>query len=680
MKNKKKLILFLIIALTVFILGIFLFFALTHEDKNTSLNFLDKQWIDSNKNKRFDFSIVPNIPIYSYDGEGIFLDFVSDLESVTGLEFNKISEVYGKESNSSYGFKIIDEAEDDDILIYEDNYVLLTNSDKRFESISEISNMTVGILGSEATTIDFYLKGASVSYKTFDTVDELFVAILGDAEVGPSVDAIIIPKTIYLDKILKNDKLTVSYNITEMSKKYVLSLGDNSKLNDILTKYFNKWKEDNYSDKYNEHLSSIYFKLSNIGDKQKADFRAKNYVYGYVLNAPFDMSDAGINHSIVNNFASFAGIDVNFQKYSSYSDLVSAFNENNVDFMFNNLTDFEYKMDILKTVSNYDERVVVLGRKNNNIVINSVNSLFKYNVGVVDDSAIKYYFESQNFEVNDYKNIEALANQSKDNDLIVVDYYSYKYYLDKLFDDYDVKYDFYLGNDYNFIVRNINDNALFFNLFDFYLSFLNDKSILNQYYNGIYETPVRKANTNILLVVAVIAIIVLIGLIVLLVVSNIQSSKALSKTDKLKYIDLLTSLKNRNYLNDNIEKWDSSEVYPQAIIVADLNNIKYINDNYGHSEGDNLIKEAANILIKNQINNSEIMRTNGNEFLIYLVGYDEKQISNYVKKLNKEFKELAHGFGIAIGYSIITDAIKTVDDAINEATLEMRSIKEEANN
>ena len=35
---------------------------------------------------------------------------------------------------------------------------------------------------------------------------------------------------------------------------------------------------------------------------------------------------------------------------------------------------------------------------------------------------------------------------------------------------------------------------------------------------------------------------------------------------------------------------------------------------------------------------------------------------------------------MAIGYSIITDGIKTIDDAINEATLDMRNNKEELNN
>ena len=64
----------------------------------------------------------------------------------------------------------------------------------------------------------------------------------------------------------------------------------------------------------------------------------------------------------------------------------------------------------------------------------------------------------------------------------------------------------------------------------------------------------------------------------------------------------------------------------------------------------------------------------------YLVEYDEKQIVSYIKKLNKEFKELSHGFGAAIGYSMITDAIKTIDDAVNEATLDMKNNKEELNN
>ena len=153
--------------------------------------------------------------------------------------------------------------------------------------------------------------------------------------------------------------------------------------------------------------------------------------------------------------------------------------------------------------------------------------------------------------------------------------------------------------------------------------------------------------------------------------------KKIKINDRHKYTDMLTSLKNRNYLNLKMKEWEDCEVFPQSIIVIDLNNVKYVNDNYGHEEGDQLIIKAAGILVNTQLENSEIIRTDGNEFLIYLVGYTERQISTYTKKLTKEMKSLPHEFGAAIGYSMIMDEIKTLDDAINEATLEMIANKED---
>ncbi|HBA37225.1 MAG TPA: hypothetical protein DCY94_00750, partial [Firmicutes bacterium] len=92
-------------------------------------------------------------------------------------------------------------------------------------------------------------------------------------------------------------------------------------------------------------------------------------------------------------------------------------------------------------------------------------------------------------------------------------------------------------------------------------------------------------------------------------------------------------------------------------------------------EGDKQIQAAANVLIKTQLDNSEIMRTDGNEFTIYLVGYSEKQIVSYIKKLNKEFKNLPHDKHAAIGFSMIDDDLKLLSDAINEATEKMKENK-----
>ena len=162
-----------------------------------------------------------------------------------------------------------------------------------------------------------------------------------------------------------------------------------------------------------------------------------------------------------------------------------------------------------------------------------------------------------------------------------------------------------------------------------------------------------------------------------LIIKRKKQIKKIKITDRHKYTDMLTSLKNRNYLNVKMPEWEECEVFPQSIVIVDLNNVKYVNDNYGHEEGDQLIIKAAGILVNTQLENSEIIRTDGNEFLIYLVGYSERQISTYTKKLSKEMKNLPHEFGAALGFSMITDEIKTLDDAINEATLEMITNKED---
>ena len=681
--KKKKVLIGIIIGIVISLLIVASYFILTKEDKTTTLNIIEKQWIENNKNKRFDFSVVTDIPIFSYEGKGIFLDFLDNIEEVTGLDFNRISTKYGNSETSEYGFNIVDTIDDNDILIYEDNYVILSNKGTRYETIEELDGLVIGALNSEVSNIAYYLKGANVTFKTCEKVDGLFDAIKNDPKnnIVPVVDAIILPKTIYLDEILNYKDFDISYTISEMSKKFVLTLGSNDRLNDILTKYYTKWSDENFNNSYNNYLLDMYFNINKIDEKQKVQFRSKRYTYGYIDNAPFDIENVGINEQLIDEFIKFANIEISFKKFNNYNDLVNMFNQNEIDFMFDNLANNDYSLDIFNTVSNYDESFVVITSKSNDIVINSVNSLLNNNINVIEDTKIAAYLDTQGFDLNTHKNIEQLVQNTGNSDVIVIDYLTYKFYHDLYFGDSDLKYIFNLDDDYSFVIRDISENETFYNLFNFYLSFLNDKKVINNKYNSITLEKLNKSNYNMIFII-VLAIAIIITL--LIVIKMLSKKKGmfsnLSKDDKLKYIDMLTSLKNRNYLNDNIEAWDSSEVYPQTIIIADLNNVAYINDNYGHNEGDNLIKEAANILIKNQITNSEIIRTNGNEFLIYLVGYDEKQIVSYIRKLNKEFKELAHGFGVALGYSMINDAIKTIDDAINEATIEMRNNKEEANN
>lgn len=39
------------------------------------------------------------------------------------------------------------------------------------------------------------------------------------------------------------------------------------------------------------------------------------------------------------------------------------------------------------------------------------------------------------------------------------------------------------------------------------------------------------------------------------------------------------------------------KVFPRTVVIVDLNNLKYVNDNYGYDAGNELILQAASILI-----------------------------------------------------------------------------------
>ena len=55
--------------------------------------------------------------------------------------------------------------------------------------------------------------------------------------------------------------------------------------------------------------------------------------------------------------------------------------------------------------------------------------------------------------------------------------------------------------------------------------------------------------------------------------------------------------------------WSKNTIYPQSVIIIDLNKVQEINDTEGYEEGDKQIKSAANILIKTQLDNSDLINT-----------------------------------------------------------------------
>ena len=675
MKKKPLIITIISVLIVALVLGVYYYY--TRQDKETSLTILEKRWIERNKNDLIDISIMSDAPVFSYNGEGLIFDFIKSTEEKTGLNFNKLSYQLADDPSSEYAFATVNKPGDNDVIMYEDNYVLLTTKNVKYNSLAEIDSMVVGTLANELNNVNYYLgKNKSLTFKTYTESSDLFGAINNG-----SVDAIVVPKTIYLENIISNSKINISYNITDMKKYFVLRLGSNKDLNKILSKYYEKWSKDNFENSFNHNLSECYFSFKQIYEQDKAAFRSKQYKYAFVDNAPYDSivngELKGINNELIKSFANVADIEISYKKYKNYEDLLKDFNSNNIDFYFNTSSINKYSMDVSNTVSAYNARAAVLVHNKNNAVITSEYSLNKYDVVTIKNSKIDKYLDSIKVNTINYNNIKEIAKKKKKNNIIVIDNDTYNTYRNTKFKDFINVYQFDINSDYYFTGRDINNNKIFNSFFSFYISYMDTNLLSSNINNNIFN--IKKNNY---LIFIVIFMLLLIGACISVFVLKHKGPEkkkkvVISKEDKLRYVDMLTSLKNRNYLNDSMEKWDNSGIYPQAIVIVDLNNVAYINDNYGHEEGDKVIKEAASILIQTQIENTEIIRTNGNEFLVYMVEYDEKHVVSYIRKVNKELKELSHGFGAAIGYSMIVDELKTIDDAINEATIDMKNNKEE---
>ncbi len=674
--NKKKI---LLIALPLVLLAIIVAVAFSVNKSNNEkgvFSLLEKRWIEKNKNVAVDVSVLNDIPIFGEDGEGVFFDFLNDFSKETGIKFNMIPYKLGATPSSKYSFEMKSNSnlKDTELLFYSDEYALVSKDNKRVKRITDLKNVTVGALETDIDSIrSSFEDNDTIIYNSYNNIDSIIEALQANDIVYA-----VIPKTLYINEIFSNNFYIVR-NIPELDNECILNVnGNDATLNSILRKYYIRWSKTELEKSYNKRLLTLYFESKEIDDVTIANFEGKEYTYGYVKNLPYEskINDdfIGYNSEILDGFAKSMNITFKIKEYNSIKDLTTALNNEKVDLAFNyyNFEDLANNFD--ETVSPYKEKVIVLTHINNTkTIVPSLKSLKNQEVSMIDNKLSDYIAKNYNANVKEYKKPGSLFNSLNENSIVVLDYNVYDHYRNTELNNFKVVYENEIDDlDYNFIVLNKSNNKGFVGLFKFYIS-----NIEPDLYMARAKVKLSKDSKKIDLTF----VYILVGLFVLLGISLIYirikyKNNKISKNDRLKYVDSLTSLKNRHYLNKNYDKWQSNKIYPQAIIIVNVNKVGHINDVYGHNEGDMVLKKAANILMNNQLEQSDIVRTNGDEFLIYLIGYEENKVIAYMRKLNKEFKNIPYGFGATLGYSMITDDVKTIDDAINEAVLEVKTNKE----
>lgn len=125
---------------------------------------------------------------------------------------------------------------------------------------------------------------------------------------------------------------------------------------------------------------------------------------------------------------------------------------------------------------------------------------------------------------------------------------------------------------------------------------------------------------------------------------------AREKYEQLSLYDSLTGLYNRNYIvKFNFDKEDS---LPCSYILCDCNNLKMVNDVYGHSAGDQYLSETAKLLKEIAPARSVVIRWGGDEFVVVTPACSQEEHEELIKKIReaqKKFSEANPDIGLSIG-------------------------------
>lgn len=138
-------------------------------------------------------------------------------------------------------------------------------------------------------------------------------------------------------------------------------------------------------------------------------------------------------------------------------------------------------------------------------------------------------------------------------------------------------------------------------------------------------------------------------------INNVTEYELLKKRLREQAItDELTGLYNRAFLDEFVKTHDD-DCYPLAIISADCDGLKAINDTYGHVAGDEYIKAAVELFRMVLPPKCILFRMGGDEFLVLLPGTSEETALHLVEQLKEKQKlfqvrnkQLSVSFGVSV--------------------------------
>lgn len=147
--------------------------------------------------------------------------------------------------------------------------------------------------------------------------------------------------------------------------------------------------------------------------------------------------------------------------------------------------------------------------------------------------------------------------------------------------------------------------------------------------------------------------------------------------------DALTGALSSTYFENRAKIIDRSDVVPVAVICANINDWKYVNDRFGDEESDRLIRVVAEILRREAKDEYVIGRCGGDFFCVLIPLVEDGEAEDYCSRVQKScevYEDDTIAPSVACGYVFKTNVEQTVSELLSDAEYEMFNNKLEMKN
>lgn len=170
--------------------------------------------------------------------------------------------------------------------------------------------------------------------------------------------------------------------------------------------------------------------------------------------------------------------------------------------------------------------------------------------------------------------------------------------------------------------------------------------------------------------------------------NSIQNAHYVERVKQLAYLDGLTGIFNRRFFEMRInEEIERARRYGtgMAVIIADIDHFKHLNDEFGHLLGDEVLRQVSSIFHQQVRKMDVVCRYGGEEFAILLTQTNEQQALKVAEKLRRQVQEwqfpgVPRAITISAGVAAFPTHGRSRDEIVRTADKGLYAAKQDGRN